>query len=354
MSRPRAAYRSTSSGDCHRIGTGGIGLHHDPPGVSPPGGSLPCSRPCHRARWATSPSSICAAITGGTVAIQGRRLHFRGSLALDGVSLSVAAGSITALVGPNAAGKSTLIKTFVGFERPTSGSVRVLGIYRHRDGGGALARLGYVPQAPSLYRELSAADHMDMALHVRPDFDRQGALDHLEDLGIDPRAHPGSLSGGQQAQVMLAIALGARPEVLLLDEPLASLDPLARTEFLALLRQEVRERGTTALLSSHIVTDIEQVCDRLIVLGVGRVLLDETLDDAKRMHGVLVGDEVAPDGVTEVGRFPGDDGAKVALVRLGPALAHDSLRPATIDEVVKGYLVAGRRGRVGQRHERPS
>ena len=277
--------------------------------------------------------------------------YWRGALALDDVSLSVVSGSITALVGPNAAGKSTLIKTFVGFERPTAGSVRVLGVDPHHDRKGALAKLGYVPQAPSLYRELTAADHMDMAAHVRPGFDRQGALDHLEDLGIDPRARPGALSGGQQAQVMLAIALGARPEVLLLDEPLASLDPLARTEFLALLRGQVRERGTTALLSSHIVTDIEQVCDRLIVLGVGHVLLDESLADAVAVHRVLIGDGPAPDGATEVGRFPDDEGLKVALVRVAPDVAADGLRPATVDQVVKGYLVAGRRRRPGQRGE---
>lgn len=277
--------------------------------------------------------------------------YWRGALALDDVSLTVVPGSITALVGPNAAGKSTLIKTFVGFERPTAGSVRVLGVDPHRDRGEALAKLGYVPQAPSLYRELTAADHMDMAAHVRPGFDRQGALDHLEDLGIDPRARPGALSGGQQAQVMLAIALGARPEVLLLDEPLASLDPLARTEFLALLRGVVRERGTTALLSSHIVTDIEQVCDRLIVLGVGHVLLDESLADAVAAHRVLAGDGPVPASAAEVGRFPGDDGVKMALVRVAPDAVVDGLRPATVDEVVKGYLVAGRRRRAGRRVE---
>lgn len=269
--------------------------------------------------------------------------YWRGTLALDGVSLQVVRGSITALVGPNAAGKSTLIKTFVGFERPTAGSVRVLGIDPLRDRAGALARLGYVPQTPSLYRELTAADHLDMAVHVRPSFDRVGALAHFKELGIDPRARPGTLSGGQQAQVMLAIALGAHPEVLLLDEPLASLDPLARTEFLVLLRAEVLARGSTALLSSHIITDIEQSCDRLIVLGVGRVLLDDSLADAVVAHRVLAGDGTTAAGATTIGSFPGDDGSRMTLVRATPETDKAGLRPASTDELVKGYLAAGRR-----------
>ena len=214
----------------------------------------------------------------------------RGTLALSNVSLEVAPGSITALVGPNAAGKSTLIRTWVGFEQPTSGSVRVAGIDPASDPAAALRHVGYVPQQPALYRELTTADHLDLAAHLRPGFDRAVAERHLDYLAIPLRARATTLSGGQQAQVMLAVALGTRADVLLLDEPLASLDPLARSEFLTVLRTAVREGGSTALLSSHIVTDVEQVCDRLIVLGIGRVLLDDGLAHAVAGHGVRSGD----------------------------------------------------------------
>ena len=282
----------------------------------------------------------------------------RGTLALSNVSVEVAPGSITALVGPNAAGKSTLIRTWVGFERPTDGSVRVSGIDPSREPAAALRHVGYVPQQPALYRELTTADHLALAAHLRPTFDRAVAERHLEYLAIPLRARATTLSGGQQAQVMLAVALGTRADVLLLDEPLASLDPLARSEFLTVLRTAVRENGSTALLSSHIVTDVEQVCDRLIVLGIGHVLLDEGLADAVAGHSVRVGDGGPTAGgtagappheagdATVVGRFPTDAGQLLTLVRVRPGVPIDGdLRPATLDEVVKGYLSAGRRPR---------
>jgi ABC-2 type transport system ATP-binding protein len=276
--------------------------------------------------------------------------HYRrGAVALSDVSLRVASGSTTALVGPNAAGKSTLIKAWVGFERPTAGGVRVRGIDPWHDRVGALRHVAYVPQQSFLYRELSVSDHLRLASRARRGFDIAMATAHVDTLGIPRAARPSALSGGQQAQVMLAIALGTRADTLLLDEPLSSLDPLARSEFLGMLRSAVREGGATALLSSHIVTDIEQVCDRIIVLGVGRVLLDASLADAISAHRIGDIAAVAEPGTTEIGRFAADDGTPVVLLRLtdtGPpasAGAKGSLRAATIDEVVKGYLVAVRR-----------
>ncbi len=140
-----------------------------------------------------------------------------------------------------------------------------------------------------------------------------------------------SLSGGQQAQVALAIALGTRAPILLLDEPLASLDPLARREFLHVLTDAVRSDGATALLSSHIVTDVEQACDRLIVLGVGRVLLHDTVASAMAAHAISTKEHPGA-----VGSFGAPDGSRMYLVR-GTAE-----RPATLDEVVLGYLASGR------------
>jgi ABC-2 type transport system ATP-binding protein len=266
----------------------------------------------------------------------------RGVWALGGIDLAIPAGGITALVGPNAAGKSTLIKTWVGFERPTRGAVSVAGIDPWRERSAALAHLGYVPQSPSLYDALSVDDHLDMAVQLRPGFDRAYAAARLEQLAIPLSARARQLSGGQQAQVALALALGTRAEILLLDEPLASLDPLARREFLHVLTDAVRSDGATALLSSHIVTDVEQACDNLIVLGVGRVLLQASVVDALAAHRITtVGDEPIGGGVP-VATFAAAAGEPLTLVRVAQPLPEDGLRAANLEEVVMGYLASAR------------
>lgn len=259
--------------------------------------------------------------------------------ALRDLDLSVEEGSITALVGPNGSGKSTLLKAWVGFERPTTGSLRIHGIDPVRNRAAAIALTGYVPQAPSLYRELNVADHLAFAASHRPGFDRRLALRHLDDLSIPLDSRADQLSGGQQAQVGLALALGTRAPVLLLDEPLASLDPLARREFLQVLGAAVRDAGATALLSSHVITDIEQACDRLIVLGGGRSLLAVSIAEAIAGHGVIAAADPHPSGGEVVGSFPSTEGRQVTLVR-GP-----SGRRATLEEVVIGHLAAGRAAR---------
>lgn len=266
----------------------------------------------------------------------------RRTWALQGIDLAIPRGGITALVGPNAAGKSTLIKTWVGFERPTRGDVTVAGVDPWRDRSRALALLGYVPQSPSLYDALTVEDHLELALMLRPGFDRPYARARLEQLGIPLAQSARSLSGGQQAQVALALALGTRAEILLLDEPLASLDPLARREFLHVLTDAVRAEGATALLSSHIVTDVEQACDRLVVLGVGRVLLHAPVAEALASHGIGT-DGAAADGA--VASFAGPAGERLTLVRRadpGGEAGGDGLRPASLEEVVLGYLSSGR------------
>jgi ABC-2 type transport system ATP-binding protein len=265
--------------------------------------------------------------------------------ALRHVDIAVPDGSITALVGPNGSGKSTLLKAWVGFERPTEGHLTVDGVDPWRDRGGAIERLGYVPQAPSLYRELTVAEHVTMARTLRPGFDPVVARRRLDDLDIPLTSRADELSGGQQAQVGLALALGVRAPVLLLDEPLASLDPLARREFLHVLTDAVRADDSTALLSSHVITDIEQACDRLLVLGGGSVLLDLSIAGAIAEHSVV--EEVGPGGTapaitgTVVGVFPGPAGERLSLVRGDGAGG----RPATLEEVVLGHLAAARKPR---------
>jgi ABC-2 type transport system ATP-binding protein len=180
---------------------------------------------------------------------------------------------------------------------------------------------------------LSVEDHLDMAVLLRPGFDRAAARERLDQLDIPRSASARNLSGGQQAQVVLALALGTRADVLLLDEPLASLDPLARREFLHVLTDAVRTDGATALLSSHIVTDVEQSCDRLIVLGVGRVLLQSSVADALATHRIAVADEASGEVIAT---FAGPAGERLALQRDGGG------RTATLEEIVIGYLTSAR------------
>ncbi len=260
--------------------------------------------------------------------------------ALRHVDLSVPDGSITALVGPNGSGKSTLLKAWVGFERPSEGHLIVDGIDPWHDRGGAIKRIGYVPQAPSLYRELTVDEHVTMAKTLRPGFDPAIARRRLDDLEIPLTSRADELSGGQQAQVGLALALGTRAPVLLLDEPLASLDPLARREFLHVLVDAVRADGATALLSSHVITDIEQACDRLLVLGAGKTLLDLSIAGALAEHVVIdvTGGLTRPIVGTVIGVFPGPSGERLSLVR---GDSRDG-RPATLEEVVLGHLAAAR------------
>lgn len=274
----------------------------------------------------------------------GKRYRRR-TWALRGVDLTVPEGSITALVGPNGSGKSTLIRSWIGFERATEGRLSTGGVDPQRDRAGAVSRVGYVPQTPSLYRDLAISDHIELAASLRDGFDRALAATYVERLSIPLRARAGELSGGEAAQVGLALALATRARILLLDEPLASLDPLARREFLHLMVEAVRAAGATALLSSHVITDIEQACDRLIVLGKGHTVLDLSIAEALAHHRVVDGgDAPAPDGV--IGAFPAPTGERLALVRvpaLTDAIAPAIGRPATLEEVVIGHLAAGRR-----------
>ncbi|HTS15604.1 MAG TPA: ABC transporter ATP-binding protein [Candidatus Sulfotelmatobacter sp.] len=267
-----------------------------------------------------------------------KRYRSGAPLALDDVTLTVPTGSITAVVGPNGAGKSTLIRTWMGFERPTAGRVAVTGIdpWRHRPE--AVARIGYVPQAASLYRDLTVADHLALAVTLRHGFERSVAVERLKSLGIGPSKRASELSGGQQAQLGLAIALATRAPVLLLDEPLASLDPLARREFLSVLVAAVRADGHTAFLSSHIVTDVEEACERLVVLSAGRVLLDAEVAQARADYRIVPSGAGSP-LAGEVATFAGPAAARLTLVRTAdPSVG----RAASLEDIVLGYLSSAR------------
>ncbi len=268
----------------------------------------------------------------------GRRYRRRRPWALQDLDLTITEGSITALVGPNGAGKSTLIRSWLGFERPDAGRVLVRGVDPQRDRARALSSLGYVPQSTSLYRSLTSDDHFTMASIYRDAFDRDYALRRLGDVGIDPDRPIKELSGGEQAQVSLAIALGTRSSILLLDEPLANLDPLARRDFLAALVQQVHETGGTVVLSSHIVTDVEQACDWIVVLSHGRLVLNSSIESARTHHRTIPAAEV--DGGGAIGTFVGPDGIQLALV--AGAAAGSGSPPASLEEIVLGHLAGAR------------
>ena len=258
-----------------------------------------------------APSAGHVALHAGNVS----KRYGRSTSALRDVSVDVPCGGITALVGPNAAGKSTLIKTWIGFERPTAGRVSVAGVISRCSAEQASAKIAYVPQRPELYRELTVSQNITYAAYLRPALDVAGAIAYVDRLSIPLDARLARLSGGQAAQVVLSIALASGAEILLLDEPLASLDPLARHEVLELLQRAVEERGLTALLSSHIVRDVEQASDHLIVLGVGRVLPQHQHRVAIQEHRVVADSSVAE---TAVAQLPGNRSGSYGMGQARP------------------------------------
>jgi ABC-2 type transport system ATP-binding protein len=208
--------------------------------------------------------------------------------ALRECSFTVPAGRVCGLVGANGAGKTTLLRLLAGLSRPSTGRAEVGG-QAPRDDTEFLRRVGYLAQEIPLYRRWSAADHLRMGAAMNVEWDGDWARERLDGLRIPLGQRVGTMSGGQRAQVALVLALAKRPEVLLLDEPVAALDPLARREFLSTLAEAVADRGTTVVLSSHLVTDLERVCDHLVVLADSRTVLAEDLDDVLATHRLLVG-----------------------------------------------------------------
>jgi ABC-2 type transport system ATP-binding protein len=190
--------------------------------------------------------------------------------ALSECTLSIPAGQVVGLVGPNGAGKTTLLHLAAGLLRPTAGTVAVLG-GRPGDGREQLGRVGFVAQDAPTYSALSVADHLRFGAWTNPRWDRALAERRIDQLGLERHRRAGKLSGGQKAQLALTLAIAKRPEVLILDEPVASLDPLARREFVDGLLAVVAEFGVSVVLSSHLIADLERACDYLVVLVESRV-----------------------------------------------------------------------------------
>jgi ABC-2 type transport system ATP-binding protein len=208
--------------------------------------------------------------------------------ALQDCTLSVSTGSVVGLVGANGAGKTTLLHLIVGLLAPSAGTVTVLG-GPPAAGPAELARVGFLAQDAPLYAMLTIADHLRLGQHLNPRWDTDGAHARIAQLGLDLKQRAGQLSGGQRAQVALTLAVAKRPDLLVLDEPVAGLDPLARRDFLKLLMENVAEHDLTVLLSSHLLGDIERVCDHLVVLAASRVQLAGDVHELLSTHRLLVG-----------------------------------------------------------------
>ena len=220
--------------------------------------------------------------------------------ALQDCTLALPAGRVAALVGPNGAGKTTLLHLSVGLLEPTAGSVQVFGCSPLKQTTQTLPRLGFVAQDHPLYKDFTVADLLTLGRKLNPRWDDTLAKARMQKLGIPLKRPAGKLSGGQQAQVALVLALAKRPELLLLDEPLASLDPLARREFLRTLMDAEAESGLTVLLSSHIIGDLERVCDYLIILSASYVQLAGDIQEIQRTHKRLVGPRQEVDAIASV------------------------------------------------------
>ncbi|TDD47154.1 ABC transporter ATP-binding protein [Nonomuraea terrae] len=235
----------------------------------------------------------------GTAVLQARGLgrKYGRRWALRDCTLDLPAGHVVGLVGPNGAGKTTLLKLAAGWLAPSSGGISVLG-GSPAGGPAQLAKIGFVAQDTPVYPGLTVADHLRLGARLNPGWDAALARERIARLDLDPAHRAGKLSGGQRAQLALTLGLAKRPRLLLLDEPVAALDPLARREFLQTLMEAVAELDLSVVLSSHLVSDLERTCDHLIVLVDSRLQVAGEVDDLLATHHRLTGPRRDP------GRLP--------------------------------------------------
>jgi ABC-2 type transport system ATP-binding protein len=297
-------------------------------------------------RLAAAPDADGMDDSNPAIETRGLTKQYRRVTALSECSITVPAGRISALVGPNGAGKTTLLRLLAGLARPTGGTAAVLGGAPRQDPA-FLAEIGYLAQEIPLYRRLSAEDHIRAGAHLNPRWDAAAARTRLGALRVPLGQPVGTLSGGQWAQVGLTLALAKHPRVLLLDEPLAALDPLARRQFLATLTSAVAdaEGELTVLLSSHVIADLERVCDHLVLLTGSRVQLCGDIDALLAEHKVLVGprQDTSSLGRTHtVVEATRTDRQTTLLVRLGGPVLDPAyhVSDVSLEDLVLGYLGA--------------
>ena len=279
-----------------------------------------------------------------TAVLEARGLgkKYRRRWALSDCTLSIPAGRVAGLVGPNGAGKTTLLQLAVGLLQPSAGTIEVLG-GRPASSRAQRGKVSFVAQDAPTYATLSVADHLRLGAHLNPSWDARLAAERIGALGLDPRQKAGKLSGGQQAQLALTLAIARRPELLILDEPVASLDPLARREFLAQLSDTVTEQSLSVVLSSHLVADLERVCDYLIVLAASKVQVAGETGQLLGAHLSLTGPRCDP------ARLPASwqiisashSGQQTTLILRGAAEVRDPAWTAgqpALEDIVLAYM----------------
>jgi ABC-2 type transport system ATP-binding protein len=267
--------------------------------------------------------------------------------ALQDCDLEIPEGKVVGFVGPNGAGKTTLLQLTAGLLSPSAGTITVLGA-SPGSGDAQLSKVGFVAQDAPMYAGLSVAQHLRMGTYLNPTWDQQMAESRIEQLGLDRRQKAGKLSGGQRAQLALTLAVSKRPELLILDEPVASLDPLARREFLQSLMEIVAGGGVSVVLSSHLVADLERVCDYLVVLVDSHVQLAGEVTDLLATHWRLSGPRrestAFPSGQVVIEESHTDKQTTVLVRSEQPVLDPSwSVKPVTLDDLVLAYLSTPRR-----------
>ena len=282
--------------------------------------------------------------------------RYRRQWALADCTLSIPAGHIVGLVGPNGAGKTTLLNLAVGLLAPDAGTIEVLGGVPAA-GRALLSRIGFLAQDSPAYAGLSVADHLKLGAHLNTGWDMGLARRRVEGLDLDLGQKAGTLSGGQRAQLALTLAIAKRPELLILDEPVASLDPLARREFLQDLMEAAAEQELSVVLSSHLIADLERVCDYLIVLVGSRVRLAGPVDELLATHHLLSGPRrdpaTLPDGL-EVISASHTDVQTTLLVRTGGPVLDPvwTVSQVGLEDLALAYMsqASGRRRRDNNHH----
>jgi ABC-2 type transport system ATP-binding protein len=275
--------------------------------------------------------------------------------ALRDCTLTIPAGKVVGLVGPNGAGKTTLLHLAVGLLAPSAGTIKVLGGRPAADRA-ELSKVGFVAQDNPVYARLTVAKHLRMGAYLNPGWDGALAAQRIEQFGLDPGQRAGSLSGGQRAQLALTIAIAKRPDVLILDEPVASLDPLARREFLQGLMEAVARSEASVVLSSHLIADLERVCDYLIVLVASKVQLTGAVDDLLASHHRLSGprrDTRTLPADQEVIEASHTDTQTTLLVRTREPILDPAwiVKPVSLEDMVLAYLRRGTEARPADRPE---
>jgi ABC-2 type transport system ATP-binding protein len=242
-------------------------------------------------------------------------------------ALAIPAGHVAALLGPNGAGKTTLLNIVVDLVAPSEGAVTVLG-GRPPGTPAALDGIAFVAQDTPLYKNLSAAHMLHLTRNLSRGFDQHYAETRLSELGIPLKRKVGRLSGGQQAQLALTLALARRPKLLVLDEPVAMLDPVARHDFMAIVLMAAADDGVSVLLSSHVLAELERVASYLIVLSRGRVQVAGEVEDLLATHRLLTGP------AAEADRY---EHRPVVHARRGGAQSHLLVRATADDPVPPGW-----------------